>query len=478
MRPKLSDASISVRVLSTVLAALLIILSVATILLINFVKNKMTDTYIESVHNLFNAFEEGVKGSLERGQMNNFQKLLRQQQNINGVIEASLYDRDGKLNLSSGNEAVTHKTLSASLQEKLKLSHDIIFEKSGERLWVMAPQRVTNDCIRCHRTWPKDSLGGSLSMTYDLSRLNNAINRLILLMITGCIVVLLVTGGIIHLIFSFSIIRPIKRIVGGLSLVSEEVSVGADQVSSASHHLAEGASEQAAAIEETASTLEEMSGMTSRNAKNATQANTLVNGTSDVVQEATHIMSELTGSMDEITSASAETQKIIKSIDDIAFQTNLLALNAAVEAARAGEAGAGFAVVANEVRRLAMRATDAARNTADLIERNVVRIKSGSLLVSKTNEAFEKVSRETRKVGELVSGITAGSVEQAEGINQVAKAVNELDKVTQQTAAAAEESAGTSEQMNMKATQMREFIDELVTMLGRSVNGKGRNKDS
>ncbi|MFH0726700.1 MAG: methyl-accepting chemotaxis protein [Pseudomonadota bacterium] len=477
MRSKLFDASISVRVMSVVLAALLIILSGAAFTLINFVKNKMTDTYIESVQNLFNAFEEGVKGSLERGQMNNFQKLLLQQRKITGVIEASLYDRDGKLNLSSGKEAVAHKTLSASMQEKLNASHDLIFEKSGDTVWVMAPQRVTSDCIRCHPTWQKDSLGGSLSMTYDLRRLNQSINRLTLLMITGCVIVLIVTGGVIQLIFIVNIIRPLKRIVGGLSLVSEEVAVGADQVSSASHHLAEGASEQAAAIEETSSTLEEMSSMTSRNAQNATQANTLVLGTSDVVEEATHVIRELTESMDEISTASEETQKIIKSIDEIAFQTNLLALNAAVEAARAGEAGAGFAVVADEVRRLAIRAADAARGTAGLIEKNVVRIKSGSLLVSKTNDAFQKVSRETRQVGELVSGITAASVEQAEGISQVAKAVNEMDKVTQQTAAAAEESAGTSEQMNMKATQMRGFIDELVTMLGKSRNGNEFDND-
>ena len=137
--------------------------------------------------------------------------------------------------------------------------------------------------------------------------------------------------------------------------------------------------------------------MTKQNADNAGQANSLMSGTKQVVATANESMGRLTESMGEITRASEETSKIIKTIDEIAFQTNLLALNAAVEAARAGEAGAGFAVVADEVRNLAMRAADAAKNTANLIEGTVKKVKDGSDLVSQTNEAFQQVAGSSAK---------------------------------------------------------------------------------
>ena len=159
-------------------------------------------------------------------------------------------------------------------------------------------------------------------------------------------------------------------------------------------------------------------------------------------------MTELTASVETISKASEETQKIMKTIDEIAFQTNLLALNAAVEAARAGEAGAGFAVVADEVRGLAMRAAEAARNTATLIEGNVRQIKQGAVLVNKTNEAFTLVTASVGKAGELVGEISAASREQAQGIDQINRAVSEMDRVTRQNAASAEESAAAAEELH------------------------------
>jgi methyl-accepting chemotaxis protein len=273
-----------------------------------------------------------------------------------------------------------------------------------------------------------------------------------------------------------SINRVLSRIIAGLNDGAQEVASASSQVSSAAQSLAEGSSEQAASIEETSSSLEEMSSMTKRNADNAQQANILMDEAKQVVGAANESMENLTESMAAITKASEETSKIIKTIDEIAFQTNLLALNAAVEAARAGEAGAGFAVVADEVRNLAMRAADAAKNTASLIEGTVKKVRDGSELVSRTNEGFKKVAERSGKAAYLVAEISAASSEQAQGIGQINTAVSELDKLTQQNAANAEESASASEEMSAQAETMKSMVDELVAIVGST--GKAKSQDS
>ena len=280
------------------------------------------------------------------------------------------------------------------------------------------------------------------------------------------VVVFTLLAAVASYLSARAIAVPIQKASERMNTTSGQIASAAGQVAGASQSLAEGASEQAAAIEETSSSLEEMSSMTQQNADNAGAANKLMEETRTVVSRANESMMNLTGSMDDISKASEDTSKIIKTIDEIAFQTNLLALNAAVEAARAGEAGAGFAVVAEEVRNLAIRAADAARNTSTLIEGTIKKIKDGSELVHRTNEDFSQVARSAVKVAELISEIAAASVEQAQGIGQVSKAVNEMDKVVQQNAADAEESASASEEMSAQAVTMRGVVQELVAVIG------------
>jgi methyl-accepting chemotaxis protein len=232
--------------------------------------------------------------------------------------------------------------------------------------------------------------------------------------------------------------------------------------------LADGASSQAASLEETSASLEEMAAMINQNAQNAEQADRIVNNTQKGMNEAGQAMSALTASMEAIEQASQETQKIVKTIDEIAFQTNLLALNAAVEAARAGEVGAGFAVVADEVRNLALRSADASRNTAALIDGTVKRIQEGSGLVRQANMRFKAVTEESVKVNDLVGEISVASTEQAQGIQQINMAVSNMDRVTQGTAASAEESASASQEMRHQALQMQQFVGNLLVL----VNGE------
>ncbi len=282
----------------------------------------------------------------------------------------------------------------------------------------------------------------------------------------------LVLGALISFFLTRSIVKPVRRVIGGLAAGTEQVATASGQVESASNQLAEGASQQAASLEETSSSLEEMSSMTNQNSRNASQADELMARAGQIVVRSNETMAHLTSSMHEISRASEETRKIIKTIDEIAFQTNLLALNAAVEAARAGEAGAGFAVVADEVRNLALRAAEAAKITTDLVEGAGNKVKEGVLLVGRTHEEFGEVAEVVGKAGQLVGEISAASREQSQGMEQISRAVAEMDKVVQQNAASAEESAAASEELNGQAVEIQSFVGELVDLVGLG-NGAG-----
>ncbi|MFH2091955.1 MAG: methyl-accepting chemotaxis protein [Pseudomonadota bacterium] len=311
----------------------------------------------------------------------------------------------------------------------------------------------------------KDTADAGMSATDSIAKAAVAsLSTASTLMIIGLIVALIV-GVAVAFFITRSITGPVNRIIAGLNEGSEQVASASGQVSSSSQSMAEGASQQAASIEETSSSMEEMSSMTKKNAENANHADGLMKETNKVVITANHSMGQLTQSMADISKASEETSKIIKTIDEIAFQTNLLALNAAVEAARAGEAGAGFAVVADEVRNLAMRAAEAAKNTAALIEGTVKKVNDGSELVSTTNDAFKQVAQSSAKVGDIVSEIAEASKEQSNGIEQVNIAITEMDKVVQQNAANAEESASASEEMSAQAEQLKDYVGELVMLV-------------
>ena len=280
---------------------------------------------------------------------------------------------------------------------------------------------------------------------------------------------ILLGGVIVILALFFIVTRSIKPLIGIMAEITEssnQVALGSSQVAIASQSLAEGASEQAAALEQSSASLEEMSSITTQNVENTKHVDTFIKGTSQVVTQANQSMSELIRSMQEISKASQETSKIIKTIDEIAFQTNLLALNAAVEAARAGEAGAGFAVVADEVRNLAMRAAEAARNTSDLIEGTVNKIKDGSVLVDKTHAAFSQVASNVEKINDLIDEISGASRQQADGISQISKAVLSMDGVVQDAAASAEESASLSQELNSQADTLKRVVEKLGAVVG------------
>ena len=228
--------------------------------------------------------------------------------------------------------------------------------------------------------------------------------------------------------------RSFIEMTGQLSRVIQKVTHLSRQV-------ADGSSSQASAFEETSASITEIASMTKQNAENARFADRLIGENTGLVEQADQSMQDLDRSMKHISEAGLEIGKIIKTIDEIAFQTNLLALNAAVEAARAGEAGAGFAVVANEVRSLALKSTEASKNTADLIKNTIRRIEEGSGLVNKTGELFDRILTGTQKAKNLIGEISEASQEQSQGLDQVSQAIVQIEGVTQQNAAGAEEMA-------------------------------------
>jgi methyl-accepting chemotaxis protein len=269
---------------------------------------------------------------------------------------------------------------------------------------------------------------------------------------------------------AFLIARNTAKTLQGISLSlndgADQVAAAASEVAVASQSLAEGASHQAASVEETSASMEEVSAMTRQDADNALQADNLMQEANTVLREADASMKKLTVSMQEISAASAQTQKIVKTIDEIAFQTNLLALNAAVEAARAGVAGAGFAVVADEVRNLAMRAAEAAKNTSDLIEGTVQKVNTGAMLVEETSKSFSVASQATNRIGTIISESAASAGEQAKAIAQVGTAISEIDSVTQSVMASSEEAAAASEELSAQAESMKGSVKELLALVG------------
>ncbi len=284
-------------------------------------------------------------------------------------------------------------------------------------------------------------------------------------MIVG-LVVALVIGVTVAIFITRSITGPINRIIDNLTESSSQVASASGQIATASQSLAEGSTEQAASLEETSSALEEMASMTRQNADNAGSANTMMSETKRQVDEGAAAVKNMAGAMDEINQASEEIGKIIKTIEEIAFQTNLLALNAAVEAARAGDAGKGFAVVADEVRNLAQRSAQAARDTSELIESTVARVKNGTEIVRQLEVSFGEVEESANKVAGLVAEISSASQEQAQGVDQVNTAVAQMDKVTQNNASNAEESASASEELSAQAEQMNSVVGNLIELVG------------
>ncbi|MDF2843981.1 MAG: methyl-accepting chemotaxis sensory transducer [Herbinix sp.] len=253
-------------------------------------------------------------------------------------------------------------------------------------------------------------------------------------------------------------LRMNNEILNNINSAAEQVATGAKQVSDSSIALSQGASEQASSIEELTASIEEISTQTRQNAEYANQANSLAETARTNAEQGNSQMGEMLKAMIEINESSASISKIIKVIDEIAFQTNILALNAAVEAARAGQHGKGFAVVAEEVRNLAARSANAAKETTDMIEGSIRKVEGGTRIANETADALSKIVDGVAKVANLVSDITSASNEQAAAITQVNQGVMQVSQVVQTNSATSQESAAASEELSSQADLLKDQV--------------------
>lgn len=254
------------------------------------------------------------------------------------------------------------------------------------------------------------------------------------------------------------IIESFNGILKDMNEAADQVSAGASQVSDGSQMLAQGSTEQAAAIQQLSSSIDEIADKTKDNAKRASEANMLSTSAQEKAQKGNDSMRQLQESMDEINQASGNISKIIKVIDDIAFQTNILSLNAAVEAARAGQHGKGFAVVAEEVRSLAARSAEAAKETTVLIEGSVKKTEGGTAIADETANALEEIVVEITKAAQLVQEIAEASNDQATNITQINLGVDQVSQVVQGNTATAEQSAAASQELSGQSQLLKEMI--------------------
>jgi methyl-accepting chemotaxis protein len=331
------------------------------------------------------------------------------------------------------------------------------------------------------RTLTKNAVSGDVRAAY--SRMDGALTKLIdfvdqeygtdlvktyygyanlLVAVSGTEVLLaFVIALVLGIYLTRSISKPLKNLNLELSSASISLKSASRQVSSSSQQLSSGSSELASSIEEMTASLEELQSIIEANSKNVNQGEILMKDTSAETVKVTERMTELKAALGEIAGNSKRIAKIIKVIDDIAFQTNILALNAAVEAARAGDAGKGFAVVAEQVKSLAQKSADAAKETADLIERAIDSVSQGESLGQAVMDAQLGVAEKAQKVGVLLDEVNRASKEQLKGASQITQGVSQINSVVQETASSSEENAAAGEELQAQAESLSQNVGRL-----------------
>ena len=380
--------------------------------------------------------------------------------------------------------------------EKGDVAEHYVIDHELNAVRYFRPIRLTESCLVCHgdpatsqalwgndqgldptggkmEGWKAGEIHGAFEVIQSLDEADREIAasiRKALLAMTGGIVVLTLVTLLIMRIIRHKVEGPIATLVYQLREGAVQVAGAAGQVADASNAMANGATESAASIEETSASLSEMASVTRRSAESAAEADRLAEQARQDAERGQAAMERMGNAMAELKNSSDMTANIIRTIDEIAFQTNLLALNAAVEAARAGEAGKSFAVVAEEVRRLAQRSAEAAKTTAGMIQESREKADQSVAVSEEVKEALTAILERVARLSVLIREVARSSDEQSRGIEQITAAVGQLEQVTQANAASSEEAAAASEELSGQARELSDMVESLLRIVGGEKN--------
>ncbi|MFM1945328.1 MAG: hypothetical protein RI897_4310 [Verrucomicrobiota bacterium] len=374
--------------------------------------------------------------------------------------------------------------------ENEKLESFSMIDEELNAIRYFHPIRLTAECMLCHgdpatsmeiwgndrgedptgakmENWKVGDVRGAFEVVQSLDDVDAMLQASAMKKAGATVLFLLLASGVFYVMVSKSVVKPVEGIIGRLTLNTESVSSSSSHVAEASTGLANGAADQAASLEEISAALHEITDLTNRNAKLSADVSVHAGSASEATRVGSSAMQRMSEAVMRIEKAANQTTTIVKSIDEIAFQTNLLALNAAVEAARAGEAGKGFAVVAEEVRSLAQRSAQAARDTTKLLDESSDSARQGVEVTEEVRATLERIATEVDGIGSLARSVDEGSRTQAEQIADISRAVSRVDGVVQANAAAAEESAAASEELKGQAADLQVVVGDL----GRVIHG-------